>query len=272
MVKCPNCGRKTSGDYCQWCGSPIPERSLGAWRRRGRTRKEVEARAKKEAGETEKRVRKEAEQFAGAQAKKEAEEWKKTGEAEARARKEAGEAEKRAKKEAEQLAREQAKKEAEEKKAKEAEARAKKEAEEEKKAGETGARAKKKAGGAEKRVRKEAEQFAREQAKQEAEEAEKVAGKAVQDIGSATYEGDVQLVLLPPVGFKQVRQFAERLEGVKDLKVVWIGGLVDEGVIIGISAQKPVPLVRILSEMPVVEKVDVEEEKIVVMLKASAVS
>ncbi len=23
MVRCPNCGQKTSGDYCQWCKLPI---------------------------------------------------------------------------------------------------------------------------------------------------------------------------------------------------------------------------------------------------------
>ena len=23
MVRCPNCGQKTSGDYCQWCNYPI---------------------------------------------------------------------------------------------------------------------------------------------------------------------------------------------------------------------------------------------------------
>jgi MFS family permease len=23
MVRCPNCGRRTEGDYCQWCGYPV---------------------------------------------------------------------------------------------------------------------------------------------------------------------------------------------------------------------------------------------------------
>ncbi len=100
-------------------------------------------------------------------------------------------------------------------------------------------------------------------------EVEKVT-KAVPDIDSATYKGDFQLVLLSPVGFKQVRQFAERLERVKELRVMWTGGSMDEGAVIGVSVSEPVPLVRILSEMPVVEKVDMKDEKIVVMLKTSA--
>ena len=245
MVRCPNCGQKTDGDYCQWCGSPISSRDSGVQRRTEQEKKtkEAEARVKKEAEEAEKRARKEAEKFAKEQEKK-------AREAEARAKKEAEEAEKRAKKEAEQLAREQAKKETEEEK----EARVKKEAEE-----------------AEKRAKKEAEQLAKEEAKKEAGE-EKKAGKSVQDIGSATYEGDFQIVLPSPLSFKHVRQFTERLEEVEDLKVMWTGGSLDEGTIIGVSVQKPVPLVRILSEMLVVEKVEMKEDKIVVTLKTSAAS
>ena len=227
MVKCPNCGQKTDGDYCQWCGSPIPRRGSVVRRRTAGAKKEVE--------EIEKRARKEAERLIKEQAKKEAKEEKKTREAEARAKKEAKEAEKRARKEAEQLAKEQTKKEAEEeKRTREAEARAKKEAEE-----------------AEKGARKEAE-------------------KVAQDIGSATYKGDFQLVFVSPLGFKQVKQFAERLESIEDLKVLWTGGSVDEGTIIGVSVQKPTPLVRILSEIPGVEKVDTKDGKIVIMLETSA--
>ena len=165
MVTCPNCGRETDGDYCQWCHYPILSRGL--MRRQ--------------------------------------------------------KAEKQAKKEAERLAKEQAKREAEEvRKAKEAEERARKE--------------------------------------------------AVQDIGSEIYEGDVELVVPSPAGFKQVRQFKERLERVENLRVVWSGGSVDEGSVIGVSVQKPMTLIRILNEMPTLEKVDKKGERIVVMLKTPTVS
>jgi len=152
-------------------------------------------------------------------------------------------AEKQARKEAEQLAKEQAKREAEEvRKAKEAEERA----------------------------RKEADRLAKEQAKREAEETAKKG--AVQGIGSEIYQGDVELVVPSPAGFKQVRQFKERLERVENLRVVWSGGSVDEGSIIAVSVQKPMTLIRILNEMPTLEKVDKKGERIVVMLKTPTVS
>ena len=66
-----------------------------------------------------------------------------------------------------------------------------------------------------------------------------------------------------------MRQFTESLEEVEDLKVVWTGGSMDEGAIITVSVQKPIPLIRILDEMPMVEKVEMKDEKIVVMLKTS---
>ena len=183
--------------------------------------------------EVEKKAKKEAEQQAKEKVKAEAKEAKKAKEAEARAKKEAEEAEKKAKKEAEQQAKEKAKAEAEEaKKAKEVEARAKKEAEE-----------------------------AEKKTKEEAKEVHKV----VQDI----YEGNFELVVPSPVSFEQVKQFAERLRQVENLKVVWLGGSVDEGAIIGVSVQKPMTLIQVLNEMPAIEKVDKKGEKIIAMLKTT---
>ena len=94
----------------------------------------------------------------------------------------------------------------------------------------------------------------------------------MQDIGSEIYEGDVELVVPSPAGFKQVRQFKECLERVENLRVVWSGGSVDEGSVIGVSVQKPMTLIRILNEMPTLEKVDKKGERIVVMLKTPTVS
>ena len=66
MVRCPNCGQKTTGGDCQWCKYPIL---------RGR-RKEA-----KKAEEAEKQAKKEAELAAKEQAKREAEEARKAEEA-----------------------------------------------------------------------------------------------------------------------------------------------------------------------------------------------
>jgi uncharacterized Zn finger protein (UPF0148 family) len=123
----------------------------------------------------------------------------------------------------------------------------------------------------EKLARKEAERAAKEEAKREAEEAKR-AQEAVHDISSEIYEGDVRLVIPSPVGFEQVTQFKKRLEKVKKLRIVWVGGSVEDGAIIVASLQNPMTLIRILNEMPTVEKVDKKNGNIVVMLTPSAVS
>ncbi|GAH81131.1 unnamed protein product, partial [marine sediment metagenome] len=44
MVRCPNCGQKTSGDYyCQYCKYPIPR---GSTKRRRKVEKQAEKEAK----------------------------------------------------------------------------------------------------------------------------------------------------------------------------------------------------------------------------------
>lgn len=134
-----------------------------------------------------------------------------------------------------------------------------------------------------KKAQKEAENLAKENVKKEAGEA-KIAKKEAERLGkeravkkqpvpenrSVTYQGNFQLVLPSSAGFKQVRQFSESLAGMADLKVVWTGGSTDEGALIAISVAQPVPLARILSEMPMVEGVDVKGDKINVTLKTSA--
>jgi len=138
---------------------------------------------------------------------------------------------------------------------------------------------------ARKRERKEAERQAKEQAKGEAEEARKLKqaqktkrGKGeetrrnTQDTGSEIYSGNVQIVVSFTGDFKQVRQFRERLEQLENLKIVASGGSSDDPSIIGVSAQKPMPLIRTLNEMPMVERVYTRGEKIVIVLKASGVT
>lgn len=161
------------------------------------------------------------------------------------------------KKEIERLAKEQAKKEAEETKQtkKEAEKLAKEEA---KKKAEDEKRFKE----AEAKANKEAEKLAKEQAKQAKQE-------PAPDVGSATYEGKFQLVLPSSVGFKQVNQFTQHLAEIKDLEIVWTGGSLDEGTLITVSVAQATPLARILSEMPMVEGVEVKGEKVTVTLKGA---
>ena len=67
-----------------------------------------------------------------------------------------------------------------------------------------------------------------------------------------------------------MRELAEQLGQVEGLKVDWVGGSAEEGAIIGISVQKSLDLIHIISGVPMVEKVDKKGEKIIVTLKAAA--
>lgn len=69
-----------------------------------------------------------------------------------------------------------------------------------------------------------------------------------------------------------MRQLQERLGQFENLKIVWSGGSINEGPIIAVSVQKPMTLIRILNEIPMVERVDQKGEKIVVVLKAPTVT
>ena len=71
-----------------------------------------------------------------------------------------------------------------------------------------------------------------------------------------------------PADSEQVRQLEKQVRKVKDLQIVWTRGSADEGAIIAITVQKPLTLIQILNEMPIVEKViNTKDEKIIVTLR-----
>ena len=79
MVRCPNCGQKTSGKYCQWCKYPILKARPARFRRvRSQIKKDAKLVAKeearKQAEEAQKAnlAKKQAEQDAALAAKEEA--------------------------------------------------------------------------------------------------------------------------------------------------------------------------------------------------------
>ncbi len=140
----------------------------------------------------------------------------------------------------------------------------KREAEEAKKARKETEKARKEAEEAEKQARKEANKLAKEKTKREAEEAK----KAREEIGAETYyEKEVKLVLPSLVSFERLRQLEKHIERVENLKIVWTAGSEDEGEIIAVLLQKPLNLIAILSEMPMVQEVHKKGETIVLMLK-----
>jgi len=105
---------------------------------------------------------------------------------------------------------------------------------------------------------------AEERAKKEVEEPQ----VGAQDIHSDVYEGDFQLVIPIPKSAIQIRQFMDALEKVEGLSILWSGGTADGGMIINISAHKPMNLIYILNEMSVVEKVYTQHDQIMVMLSS----
>ncbi len=97
--------------------------------------------------------------------------------------------------------------------------------------------------------------------------------KTIPDIGPETYEKHVRLVIPPSVGLKQVAQFKEHLEKVKDLTIVMTGGAANKGSIIVVAGQKQSDLIPILNEMAMIDNVRARgEETILVMLKTPKAS
>jgi putative nucleotidyltransferase with HDIG domain len=219
--------------------------------------------------EAQNRTGKEAERLAKEKTKRETEEAKKDTEVEIQA-----------KKEPERLAKEETKREAEEaKKDTEVEIQAKKEPERlAKEETKREAEEAKQAREVEIQAKKEPERLAKEETKREAEEAKQAREveietkkEATHDIGAKIYEGNVMLVVPPPVGFEQVSQFKEYLERVENLRILFFGASADEGFIIAVSVQQPMTLIRILNEMPMVEKaIKKSKKQIVLMLKDTA--
>ena len=202
MAICPNCGQKTSGDYCQFCNYPIPR--PGAARRQRALVVRRAREAEKKANEYLEEIESIYEKFK--------EEIKKAREAEAKARREAGiaaqekerqevEEAKRAK-ETEKQAQKQAEIEAKEKAKQEEEEIARIEAEKE----------------AREKAEREAEERAREEAQKElpAEEKEKVAA-AVEETKVELYIRDMEPLFTLPMDNEKVKHFEGYLEDIESI-------------------------------------------------------
>lgn len=108
------------------------------------------------------------------------------------------------------------------------------------------------------KAKKEAEQTAKETAKREAKEA----------VSAESYRGIVTLTIVSPIDLGQARKLEECLHQVQDLRLVLVGGSVAEGSEIIVSAEKSIPLIDILREMPPVEQVVKKGKKIQIRLKS----
>jgi hypothetical protein len=111
---------------------------------------------------------------------------------------------------------------------------------------------------------------AKERAKAEtelAEKAKKVEEEAEQAARAELDEGIVKLVILPSTDPDQIRELEERLRQVQNLRLVLLGGSIEEGSKIIVAAEKPIPLVRVLREIPLVEQVVKTDKEIQITLK-----
>ncbi|MFC1994123.1 hypothetical protein ACFLVI_02550 [Chloroflexota bacterium] len=66
---------------------------------------------------------------------------------------------------------------------------------------------------------------------------------------NASYVGEVELSLVPPVDLAKMSELYEHLQSMADLKVLRTVGSWDRGTIITVVLEKPMPLVKIICEM-----------------------
>jgi len=182
----------------------------------------------------------------------------------ARAEREAIEAKEKAKEEAkkakqEQQATERAERETQQK----AKARAEKEAAEAKeKAKEEARRAKQEKRAAE-RAEREAQQKAKARAGREGGEEMVTEEKTDEKL----YSEVVKIVIERPVEIEQLKKLTALVQEIPELRLLLTGGSAEEGNKIVVSAEQPLPLEKILSEMPLVAGVTKKGKDILVTLK-----
>jgi len=183
-------------------------------------------------------MKQKAAQVAKEQAKREVTNTAEKAKREAEEAKKAEKAEIKAKQKAEQLAKEKSKREA-----KEAKDKAKREA-------------------------KEAKKAEKAEMKKEGEVEEGAKGEVEEKVGAELYKGMVKLTIASPVDYEQIRKLKEYLLQVQNLRLVIVGGSVEEGTKIVVYAEKQIPLASVIREMPSVEQVVRVGNEIQITLKA----
>ena len=94
--------------------------------------------------------------------------------------------------------------------------------------------------------------------------------REVKEISTQFYKGTINLVLMPPAGVLQIKNLGEKLRLIQNLRVILIGGSVDEPTRVVVSAEQPIPLIDVLSQIPIVDQVTKKGKEIQILLKAAA--
>ena len=76
--------------------------------------------------------------------------------------------------------------------------------------------------------------------------------------GFDLYDGTIELAILPPVSLQQMLQVHQHLQHMQQMKVLNLGGSVDKGITIRVYLKMPVPLLKIVRELPDVERASAE--------------
>ncbi|MBI4199115.1 MAG: hypothetical protein HY535_01400 [Chloroflexi bacterium] len=74
--------------------------------------------------------------------------------------------------------------------------------------------------------------------------------EAEQAAAEVLYSGEVELVLTPPVNFAQVSQLYNFLQNMRELKVLHTAGSWEQGTVVTVLLESPVPLVKLLGGQP----------------------
>jgi hypothetical protein len=72
---------------------------------------------------------------------------------------------------------------------------------------------------------------------------------------SALYEGTVELAIPPPVGLDRMLQLHKNLRHIPQIEVMNLGVSKDKGITIRLFLDSPIPLLKLLGDLPEVEKV-----------------
>ena len=125
--------------------------------------------------------------------------------------------------------------------------------------------------GTDKEAREAKEQGKRENEKtREADLHAEAAAKETEvvEVSTQLYEGTINIVLMPPAGVLEIKNLEEKLRLIRNLRVILTSGSVDEPARIVVSAEQPILLIDVLSQMAVVDQVTKKGKEIQVLLKA----
>lgn len=82
------------------------------------------------------------------------------------------------------------------------------------------------------------------------------------------FSGTITLNIMPPIDLTQFKNFEEALKQIPEMRLILIGGSMNEGNEIIASAESPIPLLSILKDLPGVAEVNKKGKSIQVTLKS----